>query len=341
MTTSTAPLLSGLPPATGQTVDRALVHRASLSEVFLTDLRHEDDGFLATAQLPRSHAYWGDHMLAPASYDPVLLIEVARQAVMAGSHLFYGAPMDSKFILSQQTLALSWPGRLTIGPEPAVLLLRATVTDRRGREGQSTALDYSLRLYAVPADEDGGSATAEVGSAEVGLCFMTPDSYASLRLRSRQGLAPFSSARIPVAQPAFPAAPDMVGRRLPDNVVLCEPRPDATGTAATLHIAASHPSLFDHPQEHVPGMVLIEGARQLALHTVREQLGLCPGRLRVLGVRAAYRRFGELDAPVSLHTGPPSSAASLVADQLDVTVTAGQNGETIADFTVTLGRVPR
>ena len=41
------------------TVDRSLVHRDSLGEVFVTDLRKygDDAHYAAAAQLPRSHAY--------------------------------------------------------------------------------------------------------------------------------------------------------------------------------------------------------------------------------------------------------------------------------------------
>ncbi|HEY5834705.1 AfsA-related hotdog domain-containing protein [Streptomyces sp.] len=341
-TLPSAPPLTGFLPATARTVDRALVHRSSLSEVFLTDLRPEDDGFLATAQLPRSHAYWGDHVLSPASYDPVLLIEVCRQATLAGSHRFYGVPMDSKFILTQQTLALTRPELLTIGTEPAVLLLRATVTERREKEGVVTGLDYALRLYALPVGQDAeDDGATELGTAEVGLRFRSPDSYADLRLRGRGGRAPRSTAQMPAAQQAFPAAPHLVGRQLADNVVLSEPRPEKEGASATLRIAASHPSLFDHAQDHVPGMVLIEGARQLSLHTLRDQLGLAPERLRVLGIRAAYQRFGELETPISLGTELPSAQDALLADQFEVLVKVYQDDQIITDLTVSVGRVAR
>lgn len=72
-----------------RTVDRALVHRDSLGEVFLTDLRPLGDTcYAAAAQLPRSHAYYGDHLLRPSAYDPVLLLEACRQSCLV-------APMSS------------------------------------------------------------------------------------------------------------------------------------------------------------------------------------------------------------------------------------------------------
>src|SRR5882757_5487649 len=83
-----SPLTGAVLPPTDRTIDRALVHRSSLSEVFVTAVVPDPrGGSLAAAQLPRSHAYWGDHSLTPVCHDPVLVLEVCRQAARAASHL--------------------------------------------------------------------------------------------------------------------------------------------------------------------------------------------------------------------------------------------------------------
>ena len=45
--------------STAQSVDRRLVHRSALAEVFLTDYRYTGaSSFLALAQLPPAHSYF-------------------------------------------------------------------------------------------------------------------------------------------------------------------------------------------------------------------------------------------------------------------------------------------
>ncbi|MFF7261151.1 AfsA-related hotdog domain-containing protein [Streptomyces sp. NPDC008159] len=49
--------------------------------------------------------------------------------------------------------------------------------------------------------------------------------------------------------------PGRVGRRRPGNVVLPDPVTEGRRDRARLRVAGGHPSLFDHAQDHVPGMV--------------------------------------------------------------------------------------
>ena len=72
-----------------------------------------------------------------------------------------------------------------------------------------------------------------------------------------------------------PVEPLRVGRRLRRNVVVG----DAQFGDGELHCAVvtdtTHPSFFDHPQDHVPGMMMLEAARQAALLYLGE-LGWAP-----------------------------------------------------------------
>lgn len=76
-----------------RTVDRSLIHRWALSEVFLTDARSVDESeYLAAAQLPPWHAYYSERFSRLGAPDPLLLLECARQAETYGGHAFVGAP---------------------------------------------------------------------------------------------------------------------------------------------------------------------------------------------------------------------------------------------------------
>lgn len=64
-----------------QTIQKELVHKDFLSEVFLTDSKQiASDCFLISALLPKTHFYYNDvfsHF--QQSYDSALILEVCRQ----------------------------------------------------------------------------------------------------------------------------------------------------------------------------------------------------------------------------------------------------------------------
>ncbi|MFJ8166142.1 ScbA/BarX family gamma-butyrolactone biosynthesis protein [Streptomyces sp. NPDC096136] len=291
-----APVASPAPPAPpsalpaldySRTVDRLLVHRDALGEVFLTDLQPIDDQrYAAGVQLPRSHAYYGDHLLRPGCYDPLLLLEACRQAALAGAHRFYGVPSDNKFILTHLRLRLDRPQMVVVRSAPIALALRVTIVSRKEREGRVTGLDYEFDLTV------GG---VVIGRGAVGLRFKTPTGYLTLRLNNRDGLALPSSAAYPVRTPGTPLAPHLVGRANPDNVVLVDTVAAGDTAQALLRIPAQHASMFDHPQDHLPGMVIAEGARQLALFAALDVRGLAGAKTLVTEIDVLFTRFGELE----------------------------------------------
>ncbi|MFJ9544513.1 AfsA-related hotdog domain-containing protein, partial [Streptomyces sp. NPDC101225] len=58
-----------------------------------------------------------------------------------------------------------------------------------------------------------------------------------------------------------------------------------------------HPVLFDHPVDHVPGMVLLEAARQAAAATTHSPTP--PTHLH-----ATFTHYVELDTPCHIHATP-------------------------------------
>ncbi|GAB2882693.1 ScbA/BarX family gamma-butyrolactone biosynthesis protein [Streptomyces mayteni] len=270
-----------------RTVDRLLVHRDALGEVFLTDLRRTDeDSYVAAAQLPRSHAYYGDHQLRPGAYDPLLILEACRQANLGGAHRFYGVAEDDKFILTHLGLRLTHLPALLVGPSPCPLVMRVQVVNRKERDGRVTGLDYRIELSV-----DG----TVVGTSEMGLRFKTPTDYLTLRLSNRGGRALPSSANSPESTPGTPVTPHLVGRSAPENVVLLDAVAAGDTGRAALRIPADHPSMFDHPQDHLPGMVIAEGARQLALFTALDARGVSAAKLFPTDLSVRFTRFGELE----------------------------------------------
>lgn len=346
-----------------RTVDRLLVHRDALGEVFLTDLRRIDgESYAAAAQLPRSHAYYGDHQLRPSFHDPLLLLEACRQANLAGAHRFYGVDEDNKFILTHLRLTLTHLRSLVVGPAPLPLVMRVRVANRKERDGRVTGLDYAIELSV-----DG----MVIGTSEMGLRFKTPTDYLTLRLSNRAGRALPSSANHPDVTPGTPVAPHLVGRSAPENVVLVDAATSGATGSAGLRIPADHPSMFDHPQDHLPGMVITEGARQLALFTALDVCGMSAAKVFPTDIDVRFTRFGELEdetvltAEASERLRIPSESADpgiyytqggvlelpesgeesarlgggAALEQLPVRVEARQRGELLCVVSLTLTRV--
>ncbi|MDD9382998.1 ScbA/BarX family gamma-butyrolactone biosynthesis protein [Streptomyces sp. ZAF1911] len=353
MTTAPArPQAQPAPPAWptleySRTVNRLLVHRDALNEVFLTDLQPVDEAsYAAGAQLPRSHAYYGDHLLRPLSHDPLLILEACRQAGLAGAHRFFGVAMDHKFILTHMSLHLSHPQQVTVGPAPGALALHVRIADRKERDGRVTGLDYEFDLSV-----DGSA----IGTATLGLRFKSPTGYLTLRLNNRDGYALPSSATYPHSTPGTPIPPHLVGRASLDNVVLVEPALTHDSASALLRVPVRHASLFDHPQDHLPGMVIAEGARQLALFAALELRGMSTAKTLATDIDVRFTRFGELedDTVLTAEIGPrPRSGPGVAytqggllelpddgAEQLPVRVEATQKGQSLCVFTFLLTRV--
>jgi 2-oxo-3-(phosphooxy)propyl 3-oxoalkanoate synthase len=72
---------------------------------------------------------------------------------------------------------------------------------------------------------------------------------------------------------------------------------------AELAIDREHPYHFEHPQDHVPGMMLVEAGRQLAMAIAHIFYKVPLDAVFVLDeVTINFRRFAELSAPIYVHS---------------------------------------
>lgn len=321
-----------------QTVERFLVHRMALTEVLLTDSRQlADDHFVAAAQLPRDHAYYGDHTCDGDILDPLMLLEACRQAGLYASHRFEGVPRENKFILTHLKFTRHDTGRAVRLPDR--LVMDAVVTSRLLRDGEVRGIDLELTLL-MP----GGV----VGVVDLGLRYRSQESYRALRLRNRDAREPESTERFQPRHVTSPAAPRTVGRHRRENVVIGDLRSGEGFVQGVLRLPASHASMFDHAQDHIPGMVLAEAARQLAVLTGHDQHGWPVHRSRLDELHITFLRFGELEPSTLLHAtvgaarparwpqlGPAGAAVRrtppiVVADRLPLSIEITQDGNVVS-----------
>ncbi|MFF9086508.1 ScbA/BarX family gamma-butyrolactone biosynthesis protein [Streptomyces sp. NPDC014991] len=288
-------------------VPRELVHKLAESEVLLRECQTvAPDTFLVTARWPVGHSFYGPvHGL----FDPLFAAESIRQAVPLLSHTAYDVPFGHRQSWDHYRQTLS-PAALTSGTTAADTELRISCTDVVRRAGRLASA--TMRVDMV---RDG----LPLGTAELAFHNHPPAIYQ--RLRGRYADLERATAQAVPAAP--PMAPGEVARRRSADVVLSAG--ERTGRSR-LRVDLSHPVLFDHPVDHVPGMLLLEAARQAAHRDAQ------PEPMVVTGLEADFRRYVELDSPCWIETTRESSGA---AGQR-VRVTAVQHDEALFTAVVTL-----
>ncbi|MFE6176445.1 ScbA/BarX family gamma-butyrolactone biosynthesis protein [Streptomyces sp. NPDC056464] len=279
------------------TVPRQLVHRASVAETFLTGVTSTDTHqFTVFAEWPRAHQL---HVSSDRSaYEPLLVAETVRQAGALLAHTAYEVPLGHQFVLRELEIT-THPGQLALGATPAEPVLHLTVTDIDHRGGRPAGFRYTadVRLDGAPV------ATAH-------LAVTWTDAAVYHRLRGGRTAASVSALPAP---PGLP--PAVVDRAVPADVVLS---PTGHSDRWRLRVDTAHAVFFDHPLDHVPGMLLLEAARQAVRARTRN------GRRTPVSFHAVFHRYTELDLPAWIETVDRPGA-----DGADVQVVGRQGKSTV------------
>lgn len=308
-----------------RTVDRTLIHRGNPGEAFLTDaVRTGPHGFVAAALLPVGHPHYAGHTGPSRDRDPMLLLECARQAETYAAHTMFGVEPDARFVLR------NWSAEFAADAVPAVagpteLLMTAVTGNPRLVRDRIRGLDYELELWA---------AGTRVGRVRMEVGYVSGAAYTALRSATHHGPPPSSDDLVPAS--GRPVAPARVGRVRATDALLLDVAVGERAVTARLRVPAENPSLFDHAQDHVPAMVLMEAARQLAALATQEWGGAAPDRTWMAALSSSFAAYAELTGPVELVAAPmpaPTAApvaASARAGGQTVEVTFRQAGAGIA-----------
>ncbi|MFJ8141244.1 ScbA/BarX family gamma-butyrolactone biosynthesis protein [Streptomyces sp. NPDC096013] len=265
-------------------VPRALVHRNAVAEVLLTDARAlSDSHFLLAAQWPRSYAASSTSDSGTASterHDPMLAAETIRQVGLYICQKFLGAPSTSRPVIRSVGFRLDNSAEPVVGYGATDVLLRAEVFDVRHVADVRYPVALSVRLQFSACGREFGSA---IGRVRV----LSDKEYEMLRGPNAAATpAPGTAHERPSpTEVSVPSPGDVMLVRAPSGALLVAP--------ADLR----HPRYFDHPSDHVPGMVLLEAARQAACLA-----GASPGRLN--GCHMHALRFTEWNSPAHVTCAP-------------------------------------
>ena len=292
-------------PSLTTTVPKEYVHRASVAEVMLTDWeRTGQDRFTVSAQWPRGHSFF---TAVEGRHDPLIAAETIRQAGALLAHAEFGVPLGHHFLMWDLAIDVR-PEHLLVGGAPASLELDISCPEIK-RRGRSLA---GLRYEAVIRRD--GQIVADAGAS-----FSCTSPAVYRRVRAHR--TPDSDlCRLPLTAPV---APQSVGRMSPMDVVLS---PLTENHRWQLRVDSRHPVLFDHPVDHIPGMVLIEAARQATATALGRSF--LPQSLT-----STFHRYAELDTPCIIEAHPAPGTAP--GHNQPVQVNGYQNNEPVFRCTVT------
>ncbi|GAA0598558.1 hypothetical protein HPO96_21265 [Kribbella sandramycini] len=259
---------------------QTLVRKEKSDEALVLDWRALPDLVQqVTVRWPQQHSFYteGDR------YTPLLFTETLRQALALLSHDVHEIPLGHR--LGWERIR-SWINAkaLAVGDADVVTLQVSHPSVTRRRLGSTYLVS---RIDALIGN-------LHAGGAEVHYSAHPPAIYNRLRGPYADAKDAFQRA-IPVPA-AVPAA--LVGRGDTGNVVL-SPTEDAH--TWQLRVDTTHRVLFDHPHDHIPGMVLLEAAAQAAQACL-------PVPVTTTGFDTQFFRYVEFDQPCffTAEPGPPT-----------------------------------
>jgi 2-oxo-3-(phosphooxy)propyl 3-oxoalkanoate synthase len=286
---TTAPTIAGA--AAGlefdRTVPRELVHKSAIAEVFIADSRQLDETTFACAvHLPLMHAFYNDALHDHHTLSA--LLEAERQAGILVNERHVGVTPGHASLLHELALEISEPSVIRLSGSPAEALLVLEITDRSESGGAIAGVSLRTTLLIDGQAAGTGTLTASI---------QPPEAYTALRRSQR---ARRSMGLLAPSSPA-PADPRVCGKRRRSNVVISKPRslPGGAGLEAAVIVDTSHPSLFDHQYDHVPGMLLLEAASQMAVAAVATVTGADPATLVPVGCRGSFSQYAEIELPIT------------------------------------------
>ncbi|MEU3555841.1 ScbA/BarX family gamma-butyrolactone biosynthesis protein [Streptomyces fragilis] len=299
--TTTAPVTSALAPLVRKTRPHETLVTAW---TMLTETTQQ-----VTVRWPHDHGFYTED----GRYSPLLLTEGLRQSLALLTHQVHGIPLGHRLGWERMRLTID-PAALTPRSTPAADTLTLLVTHSRTTRRRMGSVHLTSHIQALRLG-------TPIADADVHYTTHPPALYDRLR----GPYADANRATLRALPPTAPIAPHQVGRHNPHNVVLS---PTPSPTTWQLRVDPSHRILFDHPHDHVPGMLLLEAAAQAAKATL-------PHPVDTTGIDTRFIRYVELDRPCLL-TAEPSPPDT--TGHQNIHIHATQNNNPV--FTTTITTTP-
>ncbi|HME02781.1 MAG TPA: AfsA-related hotdog domain-containing protein [Solirubrobacteraceae bacterium] len=293
-------------------VPRDLVHRRALAEVLIADtVQVADDEFLLGTQLPRAHTLWSDRQYP--YHDPLITVEVCRQACIATLHRYYNVPPEWQFLSKRIDFrVVNLDAYADDHASPPEGILRARILNKRERAG--TLLAITIESELTIDGTLGGTVSGDV-------IVMQQPAYQ--RLRAQQLKIKYESlATSRTQEPVRPVDPSRVGRILQRNVAIGDGTEAVTPSGECRYNAVvdqTHPCFFDHPLDHLPGALIMEIHRQTAIDAAGSAAIGMPASAVITRCDVQLSDFAELETHMTCSAtlvGQPQPESARVVSRL-------------------------
>lgn len=227
-----------------------MVHRTSTAEVLLTDVRRRDSGFEAAAFWPRSHPTFPRD--GGSLHSPLVLVETLRQLGIYIPLRYFRVSRTAHLLITDLFFDIDTAAEPEAGFGGTDITCRIAVPGvRRDEGGAVTGLRLAVTFLV------GDTVFAHAGG---GARFVGEQRYAALRGPASRPAPTRGAAPWPV--------PDGLVRPDPAQLAVAADRDVLIGYQQDATVVGPadprHPFFLDHASDHVPGMVLLEAARQAA-----------------------------------------------------------------------------
>lgn len=276
-----------------------LCHRVRSEDTFPVEWRPLDgrDRFGVRATWPTDHPFFTPVRRGEERcHDPLLVVETLRQAAMALLHSAHGLPLTRHILLGEISLTCDPAGLAVVGDEPDIEIRFAEAV-LRGDRLAGMLVEWTVRRGARTVATGGAHARFTGGAA-----------YRRLR-------GGHVEAGVVHPGPWTHRAPaPLAGRARREDVLLS---PTGREGVWELVVDTGHPTLFQRPNDHIPGMLFLEAARQAVSAAVWPRPCL-PAALRI-----GFDRYAEFHGGPCLLRARPTSTAGTA---LEPTGTARSEG---------------
>jgi len=260
-------------------VENSLVHKTSVNQVLLVSAESKSEGTLKLG-VALSSEHPSAHTIPAAS--TLLGVELMRQCAIAFAHLAGGVPRGWAFLMNELTFA--WDGE-SVPTTPGQFTGHVNVALRTVRMRKDQVSNLQLEASYV-------SRGVVLGSGRGDLSCLPPRAYQAIRRN---------------ASPATNASTGPLG------TVLADTHQGAETLNARLVWNREDRFIFDHPSDHLSGMLLASGLLETHVLLTGSQAS---------DFTLQCKNFAEYDAPVQVSgsvTGPGQTLTTII-----------QSGHTIA-----------
>jgi len=307
-----------------QTISRDLTHKRRLENVYVTSMDQlSDTEFLCGAYVPQANAYLNDMRSGPNDVT-LTVIEIGRQLGIALCHSYMGVGRANVFILNTLQFE-SYPAyHTTDWAKYDTVSANAEITNQVYRS------DGALHMVRAGGDMVVGENKVcrlrsdwTIQSVESGQRLREIGKARNKRnaLSHQEIFPPFEAFKI---QPIFPVRRSLLNRDL-------WVAHNGSKFAAALEVDLGNLFFFDHENDHVPGMLILEGMRELAIDVGMRFPRASSGQPRIARIDMGFKNFAELDYPVVLIAEVEDKFDNDDHKELYIRIEAQQFGKTIAE----------